>query len=179
MTVTNKPNAGDPIVVLLNDAISGNTYIPTREFWNFLDELSSSVNNSGTDVSDKADEIFLGAPVDNSADDISTLENDLDADLGLIAYSKVTDLELTTYSISADRTTEGNELIRSTASADVYLNASPEDGEKVVVLNGDGGNVTSYGNGKQVNGFDSLTITQKGNSITMIYYEDFGGWVAS
>ena len=179
MTVTNKPNSGDPIVTLLRDSIGGDSYIPTRQFWNFLDEISNSVNNSGTDISGKAEELFLGAPVDNSADDISTLENDLDADLGALALSELAGSDVSYYSISTDRTTVANELIRSTASADVYLNASPEDREKVVVLNGDGGNVTSYGNGKQVNGFDSLTITQKGNSITMIYYEDFGGWVAS
>ena len=174
MTVTNKPNAGDPIVVLLNDAISGNTYIPTREFWNFLDELSSSVNNSGTDVSDKAEELFLGAPVDNSDDDISTLENDLDADLGLIAYRKVTDLELTTYSISADRTTKGNEFLRVTASCEVMLNATPEDGVVVKVQPNGYFIVTITG---QINGDSSLIMNGAYDLAVLEYSSVLSEWV--
>ncbi len=46
MTVTSKPNEGDPIVEEVVNPVTGRAFIATRQFWRFLDELSSSVNSS-------------------------------------------------------------------------------------------------------------------------------------
>jgi len=45
MTVTNKPNSGEPIVIKETRQDFGDQYIPTKVFWNFLDELTSKVNS--------------------------------------------------------------------------------------------------------------------------------------
>jgi hypothetical protein len=47
MSVTNKPNDGEPIVELIKDALTGDKYIPTRVFSRFLDELVSEINSEG------------------------------------------------------------------------------------------------------------------------------------
>ena len=41
MTISNKPNAGDPIVERIVEDVFGEKFIPTQEFWNFLDELTA------------------------------------------------------------------------------------------------------------------------------------------
>lgn len=46
MTITSKPNDGDPIVEEVVNPITGRAFIATRQFWRFLDELSSAVNAS-------------------------------------------------------------------------------------------------------------------------------------
>ncbi len=43
MTVTGKPNAGDPIVEEIINPLTGKSFIPTAQFWRFLDELSEAV----------------------------------------------------------------------------------------------------------------------------------------
>ena len=46
MSVTNKPNDGEPIVERVKDVLTGDKYIATRVFSRFLDELASSINQA-------------------------------------------------------------------------------------------------------------------------------------
>lgn len=50
MSVTNKPNDGEPIVLKRNDPVFGETYIATPVFWRFLDELTDQANQTASDV---------------------------------------------------------------------------------------------------------------------------------
>lgn len=46
MTVTNKPNDGEPIVLKVVDPIFGEKFIATPVFWRFLDELGGQAEAS-------------------------------------------------------------------------------------------------------------------------------------
>ena len=48
MSVTNKPNDGEPIVQRVTDPIMGEKYVPTPVFWRFLDELTRQTNETST-----------------------------------------------------------------------------------------------------------------------------------
>ena len=59
MTITNKPNAGDPIVVPVNDNFGGTKYIADPVFWRYLDELDSQSNETANTAFDFSGQISI------------------------------------------------------------------------------------------------------------------------
>lgn len=81
------------------------------------------------------------------------------------------------YIISADRTTEGDEVIKTTAACTVYLHPSPANGQKVTVKVDGTHETVVDGNGKTIDGEATQTILGDNVGINFTYYSEFGEWI--
>lgn len=52
MTITNKPNDGEPVVQRVVDPVFGEKYIFTPVMWRFIDELTDTSNKSESEASE-------------------------------------------------------------------------------------------------------------------------------
>lgn len=82
------------------------------------------------------------------------------------------------FSVSADHTTAGNEIIEATSNITVMLNATPDSEERVTVKrNTAAGIVTIDGNGKNIDGAATYDLTVNYDSATVIFSPDSNEWL--
>lgn len=78
------------------------------------------------------------------------------------------------FSTAINFTTTGNEFVEVTSNVTVFLNAEPNEGEKVIVKRNTGaGSVTIDANGSTIDGAATLVQTTNFEPTTLIY---FGQW---
>jgi 5-deoxy-D-glucuronate isomerase len=83
-----------------------------------------------------------------------------------------------TESVSSDFTTTRSTYVVATSSITVTLNASPADQEEVIVKRVTAaGNVTVSGNGNNIDGSSSSTLSANYDSITVRYFDSEGQWL--
>lgn len=141
--------------------------IPTTRFAEYLEELARSLNSS-----DESIELFATINAANAA--ISSLNeriNSLESALDLSALYNIGDLfnfisDYTFYSVSANHTTSGNELIEATAELEITLNTSPRDLERVSVKRNGVGVVTISGS---IDGDTEFKLLYNYESVDLIY----------
>lgn len=74
------------------------------------------------------------------------------------------------FSVSAGHTTSGNEIVEATSNITVTLNATPDTDEIVIVKRNTGaGTVTVDGNGRNIDGAATYSLSTNYNTVTAIY----------
>jgi len=141
-----------------------------------FDQYSNEQNNLWKQLFLLLDQLYLrtGGTTDDTSslgEKINSVENQ-SAMLQAIVSQFIDDTEY--YSISSDRTTEGNEFIRATASCTITLNSNPEDGEKVWIQPSVDELVTVSGD---INDQSSMVIHRAYDVMHLVYISDAGEWV--
>lgn len=77
--------------------------------------------------------------------------------------------------IDSDYTTEGSGIFLATNSITITLNDSPANQEKVQIKN-TGGIITIDGNGKNIDGSQTLIVDKVWDAPTIIYLQDQDQW---
>ena len=73
------------------------------------------------------------------------------------------------YTASGDHTTAGNEVVVATAASTVTLNPAPVDREYVLVKRNGAGTVTIAGNGNNIDGATTQTLTTNYEFFGLLY----------
>ena len=97
------------------------------------------------------------------------------------------------FTLTADRTTTGTEILRCTADVNIALNLTPKDRETVLVYLATANTVkitgyiriysqTNYYNSAEFNidefGGSTLTLSTQHATAHLVYVRDFGEWIA-
>ena len=82
------------------------------------------------------------------------------------------------FSVTANHTCYGDEIVEAKSNITVYLNSSPNETEQITVKrNTTAGTVTIDGNGKNIDGFATIALATNYTSMTMFYSANSNEWI--
>ena len=176
---SSKPRHGDPVVIILKNEFGETEGVPTRQFQQFLDELSEDDDSGDLDTDDLRQGITLLfsqmgqvlALNSQKEKDIKAQRqtiSELQSRIGLLNSLAGSIKDLSAISVSGNFTTTGDQIIicTNTSSITITLNATPKDKEEVHIIRQNTGAVTVSG---AINGDTSLTIGNRYSSPHLVF----------
>ena len=112
----------------------------------------------------------LTALIEEVANEVSNVQGKANAALSLVPEQKLASVT------SSDYTTANSEKVICSDSVVVTLNDIPDDFELVTIV-ATNGKVTIEGNGRNISGRSSVTISQNYNSLNLMYSIELNEWL--
>lgn len=101
--------------------------------------------------------------------------DELSEELDGIETVRTAQTERYVISTSVDYTTSGSDIVICNDAVTVTLNSTPDDLELVTIKRA-AGEIVIDGNGKQIDGGDTITVIRKYTSLDLVYTVDSDSW---
>lgn len=128
---------------------------PTLRFVKWIELVTGQTNTSTIEIESSA---VSGIYSLNAGDDKSDIKR--------------------TITVNSDHTALVGDFVNAKSNATVKFPKYPTSKAVVIIRNGDGSRIKLNGNGKNMNGESSGTLSRKGTSIEFYYFIDSDEWFA-
>ena len=160
----------DPYVVDVPRTISQQGGQPSKEMFDwftythrFLHDLAIRTGG-GTDLIEKTTTL------------IESADNQIAQLFGLIQEAK--NREFRAVTVTSDYTAAEYDFINATSNCTITFPSNPGENSVIIVRKGGGNRVGLVGNGRNINGSSTGTLTQNGTAIHFHYFIDTNEWFA-
>ena len=154
-SLTNQGNTNSTDITTNNIITVNNT--------NEITNTNTVVENNTTQITNNTTEITNT----NTREAFPWPTNPLASDSQMMAVTAVSDYAASNY-----------DFINATQDSTITLVKYPVENSVIILRNGDGSRIKFSGNGKNINGSSSGSITRKGTAITLQYFIDTDEWFA-
>ena len=112
-------------------------------------------------------EVYPWPTSEEGTGDVQNLyQNNIDTTLG----------KLRAVTVSEAYTAQVNDFVNAKSCATITFPQYPDDGDIIVIRNGDGSSIKLAGNGKSLNGSTTGTLSRQGTAIEFYYFIDSDEW---
>jgi len=153
---------------------------PTLRFIRFLESLTGATNENTTIIVDNSDAIaelaedsikFSDAIIGVDADEIAQdYQDDFTYQYEPIKWNAV--------SVQSGYTMNSWDFVNAKLNAVITFPLYPDEGDGIVVRNGDGSRIKLIGNGRNINGSSTGLLQRKSTSIEFYYFINDNEWLA-
>ena len=141
---------------------------PTHRFIAWIESLTTQVNTSTTEIiNTNVRETYPWPLSTEQPSNVQNLfQNNIDASIG----------KLNAITVNTSYTAQANDFINAKGGTTITFPKYPDDGDIIVIRNGDGSAIKLLGNGKSLNGSTTGTLRRKGTAIEFYYFIDSDEW---